>query len=48
MEALSGENAEEYFNTMDNEIKSLMRRDKWDIVSRKSVADQNVLPGNGP
>ena len=27
MEALSGENSEEYFNEMDNEIQSLMRRD---------------------
>ena len=31
MEALSGENAEEYFKAMDDEIQSLMRRDKWDI-----------------
>ena len=27
MEALSGENAEEYFKAMDGEIQSLMRRD---------------------
>ena len=27
MEALSGENAEEYFKSMDDEIKSIMRRD---------------------
>ena len=26
------------------EIKSLMRSDTWDIVSRKLVSDQNVLP----
>ena len=30
---------------MDDEIQSLMRRYTWDIVSRKSVADHNVLPG---
>ena len=45
MDALSGENAEEYFNTMDDEIQSIMGRDTWDIVSRKSVDDHNVLPG---
>ena len=32
MEALSGENSEEYFKAMDDEIKSLMKRDTWDIV----------------
>ena len=26
------------------QIQSLMRRDTWEIVSRKSVADHNVLP----
>ena len=30
---------------MYDEIQSLMRRDTWEIVSRKSVADNNVLPG---
>ena len=30
---------------MDDEIQSLMRRDTWEIVSRKSVAGHNVLPG---
>ena len=45
MEALSGENSEEYFKAMDDEIQSLMRRDTWDIVSRESVADHNILPG---
>ena len=44
MEALSGENLEEYFKAMDDEIKSLMRRETWEIVLRKSVADHNVLP----
>ena len=30
---------------MDDEIQILMRRDTWEIVSRKSVSDHNVLPG---
>ena len=30
---------------MDDEIQSLMRREKWEIFLRKSVADHNVLPG---
>ena len=29
---------------MDDEIQSLTRRDRWEIVLRKSVADHNVLP----
>ena len=45
MEALSGDNSEEYFKAMDNEILSLMRRYTREIDSRKSVADQNMLPG---
>ena len=45
MEALSGENSEEYFKAMDDEIQSLTRRETWEIVSRESVADHNVLPG---
>ena len=45
MEALSGENSEEYFKAMDDEIQSLMRRDTCEIVLRKSVADHNMLPG---
>ena len=45
VEALSGENLEEYFQAMDDEIQNLMRRDTWEIVSRKSVADHNMLPG---
>ena len=44
-EALSGQKAEEYFMAMDGEIQSLMRRYTWEIVSRNSVADQNVIPG---
>ena len=45
MEELSGENSEEYYKAMDDEIQSLTRSEKWEIVSRKSVADHNVLPG---
>ena len=45
MEALSGENSEEYFKAMDDEMQSLTRRETWEIVLRKSVADHNVLPG---
>ena len=45
MEALSGENSEEYFKAMDDEIQSLMKRDTWEIVSRKSVSDHNIIPG---
>ena len=45
MKALSGKSSEEYFKEMYDEIKSLMRRDTWEIVLRKSVADHNVLPG---
>ena len=44
MESLSVKNPEEYFKAMDDEIQSLMRRDTWEIVSSKSVDDQNVLP----
>ena len=45
IEALSGKNLEEYFKAMGDEIQSLMRRDTREIVSRKSVADHNTLPG---
>ena len=45
MEALSGENGEEYFKATDDEFQYLIRRDTWEIVSSKSVADNNVLPG---
>ena len=40
----SNENTDEYFKAMDDEIQSLMIRDIWEIVSRKSVADHNMLP----
>ena len=39
------ENTDEYFKAMDDEIQILMGRDTWKIVSRKSVADQNVILG---
>ena len=45
MEALSGENSEEYFQAMDNEIKRFMKRYTWENVPRKLVADHNVIPG---
>ena len=45
MEALSGENSVEYFKSMYDETQSLMRSYTWEIVSRKSVSDHNVLPG---
>ena len=35
IEALSGENPEEYFKSMDDEIQSLMIRITWEILSRK-------------
>ena len=41
----SNENTDEYFKAMDDEIQSLMRRETWEIVSRKSVAYHNILPG---
>ena len=43
-EALSGENAEEYFKAMYDEIQSITRRDTWEIVSSKSVAYHYVIP----
>ena len=46
MEELSGKNLEEYFKAMDDEIQSIMRRYTWEIVLRKSVADNIVLPGS--
>ena len=45
MEDLSGEKLEEYFKEMDDETHSIMRRETQEIVSRKSVDDNNVLPG---
>ena len=41
----SNENTDEYFKAMDDEIQSLIKRDTWEIVSKKSVADNNMLPG---
>ena len=45
MEALSGENTDEYFKAMYDEIQNFMIRDTWEIVSINSVSDHNVLPG---
>ena len=45
MEALSGENLEEHFKVMDDELQSLMIRYTWDIVSRNSVTDHSMIPG---
>ena len=45
MEALSGEHADEYYKYMDDEIKSLTKRENMDIVLRKSVDDKDVIPG---
>ena len=41
----SNKNTDEDFKAMDYEIQSLMRRETWEIVSKKSVADHNILPG---
>ena len=41
----SNEKTDEYFKAMDDEIQSLMRRDTWEIVSKKSVSDHSMLPG---
>ena len=41
----SNGNTDEYFKSMDDKIQSLIRRDTWEIVSRKSVANNNMLPG---
>ena len=45
VEALSCECAFGYYKAMDEKIQSLIRRDTWDIVSSKSVADHNVITG---
>ena len=42
---ISGEHTDEYYKAMDDEIESLMRSYTWEIVSSKSVADHNMLPG---
>ena len=40
----SNENTDKYFKAIDDETQSLMIRETWEIVSRKSVADHSVLP----
>ena len=44
MEALSGEHADKYYKAVNDEIQSLMIRYTYEIVSRKSVSDHNMLP----
>ena len=46
MEALSVEHTYEYYKGMDDGIQSLMRKDTWDIVSRKLIYDHNALIWN--
>ena len=46
MEALSGENCDEYYKEMYDEIQSLMIKGTGDIFSRKSVADPNKHVSN--
>ena len=41
----SNENMDECFKAMDDEIQNLMRRDTWEIVSSKSIADHNMISG---
>ena len=45
MEYLLDEHAGEYYTVLDDEIHSIIRRGKWEIVSRNLVPDHNVLPG---
>ena len=41
----SNENTDEDFKAMDDEIHSIIGKDTWENVSRKSVAYHNMLPG---
>ena len=43
METLSGKNTDEYFKAMDDEIQSLLRRDTWGVVLRKSISHYNMF-----
>ena len=43
IEALSGEHTDEYYKDMDDEIRSLIRRETQEIVPRKSVYGHNFL-----
>ena len=45
MEALPVEHTDEYYDAIDDEIRSITRMDTRKVVSMKSVADKNVLPG---
>jgi len=45
-EAMSGEDSESYWRAMNDEIKSLVKRDTWEAVSRSEVPDgEDVVPG---
>ena len=41
MEALSGENTEEYFKDMDDAIQILMRRDIWYQFDSRNIVFQD-------
>ena len=43
MEAMSGDNAEDYWVTMKREIDSLVRCQTWNIVPRSSCAPNALI-----
>ena len=45
MELLSSKHADEYYKNMNDKIQIIMRRDTWEVFTRKSADDHNVLPG---
>ena len=45
MEAVLGEHAGEYYKAIDDEIHILMISYTWEVITRNSVAYNNVLPG---
>ena len=45
IEAQLGEYEDEYYNVVDDEIQSLMITYTWEIFSRNSSSDQDVIPG---
>ena len=47
MEALSGENLEEYFKAMDDEIQSLMRMYTWEIFQGSQLLIKMYYQENG-
>ena len=48
MEALSGENSEEYFKEMYDEIQSLIRRDTWEIFQGSQLLITMCFQEHGP